>query len=36
MCQEVFLFANTEMYWAEDIFYRGTHTFHMKIPNENA
>ena len=36
MCSDVFLFANTEMYHAEDIFFHGKHKFVVKVPGNNA
>ena len=34
-CSDVFFFGNTEKYWVEDIFFRGKHSFTLKLRTED-
>ena len=35
-CSDVFLYANTEMYWVNDIFTHGSHSFKLSVPGKDA
>lgn len=35
-CSDVFLYANTEMYWVNDIFTHGHHSFRLSVPNKDS
>mmetsp|Transcript_4433 Transcript_4433/g.6539 ORF Transcript_4433/g.6539 Transcript_4433/m.6539 type:complete len:116 (-) Transcript_4433:1117-1464(-) len=36
MCSDVFFFGNLEKFLVQDVFFRGKHTFHVKLSGEDA